>query len=256
MQIYEAIRKKEHGLMIGVHVAHQPVLISEYSDTFEMLVVEIKASGKEVRLITGYGPQENLDVKERMPFFSTLEEEIVSAFMSQKSIIIQMDANSKLGKDIVPNDIHEQTANGAALAGIIQRNALVVVNSLGPKVNGSITRRRVTVDNIEESIIDFVIISSDLVEDVSEMIIDEKKELAMAKIVKEKSSTVVKHSDHNVIITKFRLKLSKIHQEDEEVFNLKDRECQKKFKEETTNTTNCRKYLITVTPLKIKQRSS
>ena len=27
MVIYEAIRKKEHGLMLGVHVAHQPVLL-------------------------------------------------------------------------------------------------------------------------------------------------------------------------------------------------------------------------------------
>ena len=28
-QIYEAIRKKEHGSMLGVHVSHEPVLISE-----------------------------------------------------------------------------------------------------------------------------------------------------------------------------------------------------------------------------------
>ena len=75
MQIYEAIGKKEHGLMIGVHVAHQPVLMSEYSDTIEMLVVELKASSKEIRVINGYGPQENLDVRERMPFFLTLKEE-------------------------------------------------------------------------------------------------------------------------------------------------------------------------------------
>ena len=147
MVIYEAIRKKEHGLMTGVHMAHQPVLISEYSDIFEMIVVEIRASDKEIRVINGYGPQENLDVGDRMPFFSTLEEEIVSAQMSSKSIIIQMDANSKLGKDIVPQDNHEQTANGAALAGIIQRNALVVVNSLENKVSGAITRRRVTGEN-------------------------------------------------------------------------------------------------------------
>ena len=40
MHIFEAIRKKEHGLMIGVHVSNHPILISEYSDTFEMLVVD------------------------------------------------------------------------------------------------------------------------------------------------------------------------------------------------------------------------
>ena len=64
-------------------------------------------------------PRKNLDVREKMPFFLTLEEEIVSAQISNKFIIIQMDANSKLGKDIVPQDVQEQTSNGAALAGIV-----------------------------------------------------------------------------------------------------------------------------------------
>ena len=122
----------------------------------------------------------------------------------------------------MPKDVHEQTANGAALAGIIQRNALVVVNSLENKVTGLITRRRITVDSTEESIIDFVIISADLVEDVEELIIDEDKEYALSKIVKHKASTIVKHSDHNVMVTKFKLKLRKEYQKEEEVFNLKD----------------------------------
>ena len=102
-QIYESIRQKERGSVIGVHVSLQPVLISEYSDTFEMIVVEIKAS-KQIRVIVGYGPQENMPTVHRMPFFVTLEEEIVSAKMANKSIIIQMDANSKLGKEVIPND--------------------------------------------------------------------------------------------------------------------------------------------------------
>ena len=149
MQIYESIRKKEHGTMMGVHVSLKPMLISEYSDKFEMLVVEIKISNN----ITAYGPQENLSLEERMPFFATLEEEVVSANMSNKSIIIQMDANSKLGKEFLPQDSHEQTPNGAALAGVVKRNALVVLNSLIKGVNGLVTRRRVTVTNTEESII-------------------------------------------------------------------------------------------------------
>ena len=117
--------------MLCVHVSHQPVLISEYCDKFEMIVVEIKVSNQDIRTIAAYGPQENLDVDERMPFFATLEQEIVSANMSNKSIIVQMDANSKLRSSIVPKDGHNQTAT---LADIIARNALVVVNSLNQKV--------------------------------------------------------------------------------------------------------------------------
>ena len=101
------------------------------------------------------------------------------AKVANLSIILQLDANSKLGKDYIKNDPHSQTPNGAVLAGIIDRNALVVVNSLEDKVKGSITRRRVTETGIEESIIDFVIISDDLINDVQKMIIDEQKEIAL-----------------------------------------------------------------------------
>ena len=48
-----------------------------------------------------------------MPFFAKLEEEILSAKLGNKSVIIQMDANSKLGNTIVPNDPNQQTPNGA-----------------------------------------------------------------------------------------------------------------------------------------------
>jgi hypothetical protein len=236
MQIYEAIRKKEHGIMLGAHVSLKPVLISEYSDNFEMLVVEIKASNKSIRVITGYGPQENVSTEERMPFFATLEQEIVSAKLSNRSIVIQMDANSKMGTEMVPKDTHEQTPNGAALAGVINRNDLIVVNSLNTKVNGSTTRKRITVDGIEESIIDFVIVSLDLVKDVENLLIDEQKEYALSKIVKRKNSVQVLHSDHHVMIASFGLSWNNEVPQKEDLFNFKDKDSLKKFKYETTNT--------------------
>ena len=35
------------------------MLIEEYSDEFELIVVQVKIGEKEVRLMVGYGPQEN-----------------------------------------------------------------------------------------------------------------------------------------------------------------------------------------------------
>ena len=127
---------KEHGTMMGVHVDLHPVLISEYDTTFEMLVVQVKVKDKEIRVIPGYGPQENLSNKERMPFFTQLEEEIMSAKLANKAIIIQIDANSKLGNKIVPNDPKEQSQNGKVLAEIVERNALIVANSIPEKFQG------------------------------------------------------------------------------------------------------------------------
>ena len=75
-----------------------------------------------------------------------------------------MDSNSKLGRHFIPLDPHEQSANGKVLAGIIERNNLVVANGLNAKCVGAITRRRVTSKSTEESIIDHVIISFDIEE--------------------------------------------------------------------------------------------
>ena len=94
-----------------------------------------------------------------------------------------MDANRKLRKEILPGDHHVQTPNGAALSAIVNRHALIVVNSLTDRVTGVITRRRITDSGQEESIIDFLIVSNDLVDDVKSMVIDEKKEYALAVVM-------------------------------------------------------------------------
>ena len=80
-----------------------------------------------------------------MPFVATLEEDIMSAKMPGKSVIIQIDSNSKLGPDIIPNDPYRMSPNGKQLARIIENHALFVANSSN-KCTGLITRRRVTRD--------------------------------------------------------------------------------------------------------------
>ena len=58
--MFEAIRNKaKGGPDIGVITELNPFLIQEYSEEFELLVVEIKAGKREIRIISGYGPQEN-----------------------------------------------------------------------------------------------------------------------------------------------------------------------------------------------------
>ena len=127
-EIFESIRKKQKGgTLIGAHKSLQPILIEEYSEDFELIVIEVKIGEKDVRIITGYGPQENWKIEDRMPFFQKLEEEIVKAQSNLKPVFIQMDANSKLGPEMIAGDPHTQSENGKILAGIISRNALVVI---------------------------------------------------------------------------------------------------------------------------------
>ena len=176
--------------MIGIFSTLNPILIEEYDDTFELLVVEIRVAGKEIRIISGCGPQETWKESERMPFFLALEKEIVKAEMENKSVMIAMDANSKLGPDVVPGDPHPQSPNGVVLYDIIERHQLVVANSLVDKAEGVITRRRVTKDDKEESVIDFIIISKELKKYLQRLIIDEDRKFILKRIVNLKGGKV------------------------------------------------------------------
>lgn len=93
-----------------------------------------------------------------------------------------MDANSKLGRNYIPNDPHNQSQNGKILANIIKKHNLIVVNGL-PLCQGVITRRRETIDGIEESAINFVLMSSDLLNYIDSMIIDEDRKHVLTKIM-------------------------------------------------------------------------
>jgi hypothetical protein len=238
-EIFESIRKKvKGGTMIGAHKALEPFLINEYSDEFELLVVEIKIANREIRVMTGYGPQENWPESERIPFFLALEEEIVKAELAGKSILIELDANSKLGPQLIQEDLHTQSENGKLLAAIIERHGLVIGNSL-KQCTGLVTRKRVTKNGTEESIIDFVLMSDDLENEIESIIIDDKREHVLTRISKTKKGVSKVESDHNVILSYLNLSWNrKLKNNRQELFNLKNEDCQKKFKVATTSTNN------------------
>ena len=235
-EIFEAIRKKQGGgSIIGAHKALNPILISEYSEDFELIVIEIKIRNKEIRIMTGYGPQETWSEEERLPFFLALEQEIIKAELQGKSMFIEMDSNSKLGPQLIPNDPHGQSGNGKVLAAIINRHGLVVANGLVDKCEGVITRRRITKDSTEESIIDHVIITEDMENDMASLIIDEDRNYGLTNISKTKKGVKTSLSDHNPLISNFEIKwCRKTKSPRVEMFNLKDKTCQEKFKNMTS----------------------
>ena len=105
-----------------------------------------------------------------------------------------MDANSKLGSQYIEGDPHAQTLNGKLLAGILDRHAMVVVNGLDQKRVGIITRQRTTKDGVEKSVINFVIMSSDLIKHVDYVHIDDKRVHVLTKLLKSKNGKKLKLS--------------------------------------------------------------
>ena len=67
--------------------------------------------------------------------------------------------------------------------------------------------------------------------------IDEARKHVLNRIRKTKKGIVTKESDHNVIVTTFKNKFTiKTKKDKEEIYNLKNKENQIKFKQYTSNT--------------------
>ena len=97
--VFEAIRDtKCGGIMIVIKNYLNPKLVNEYNEGFELIIVHITTCYGKIRLICGYGPQENWIEEKRIPFFLALEKEIEKAKLVGEEVIIQMDANAKLGE--------------------------------------------------------------------------------------------------------------------------------------------------------------
>ena len=166
--------------MCAIREELYPKLIEEYNKNFELLVVEVEASNTSIRIITGCGPQENLDESKRRPFSLALETEIVKAEIAGKSITIEMDSNSKLGPEYFPNDTHQMSPNGRILSDIVKRHVLIVANG-SEKCNGLVTRQRNTTTRTDKSCIDLLIFSNDLKTDFRSLLIDEERKHVLTR---------------------------------------------------------------------------
>ena len=125
---FEYIRKHGGGggLITAVHNNLHPVQVSN-DDATEVLVVETKIDDMKVRLINGYGPQET-DEENSKAFMNRIDLEVKRSMLAGALVCLEMDANSKLGPDILKNDPKEESKNGKLLVKVIEENDLVVVN--------------------------------------------------------------------------------------------------------------------------------
>ena len=132
---------------------------------------------------------------------------------------------------MIQGDPHAQSGNGKILAGIIQRNALFVVNNSEEKCVGKLTRQRSTKKRKEASIIDFVIGCDDIYDMISQLTIDEKRDHVLTSFRKTKNGSKITESDHNSLITNIKaVWKKKLPKERIEIYNLKDKIGLNKFK--------------------------
>ena len=110
----------------------------------------MSVGGLDIRVINAYGPQEANSQNEKqlvMDFWQDLEKQVILAFEEKCLIIIQMDANAKLGSRLFAKDPHDMTENGLFLSEMVQRQNLHILNTDG-LCSGAITRHRKTTSGL------------------------------------------------------------------------------------------------------------
>ena len=220
------------GLLTAVNENLGSTLVS--STESEILVIQTKIDQTDLRIINAYGPQELDAEKENIfRFWQDLEKEVISAKDQNCGILIQMDANAKVGYEVIRNDPNQLSNNGRVLLELVERQQLSILNA-NELCEGVITRHRKTVIGEEKSVIDYVIVCDLLLRYLQQMLIDEDRKYVLTKYNRKHKS----ESDHNLMFAKFSLTyIREAVKTKQEIFNFKNREFQNSFFEVTDRTT-------------------
>ena len=221
------------GLALGVNKMLESTFINEGDDETEVMSVLVVVGDMPIRVIVGYGVQENATKEKKDKFWDFIDKEVSEAESLEQGIIIQMDGNLHAGNELIKDDPNPQNVNGKLFMQFLQRNpSLTVVNSLNI-CEGLITRQRKLETRTERAVLDFFIVNEKLRPFLKKMIIDEKREFCVSNFAQYKKNRRVIESDHNGLILEIDIQFSYKKLERKEMFNLKNKECQEAFKMET-----------------------
>ena len=93
------------GLLTAVDSCLDSTVVSDCNA--EILTVQIEINSRKLRIINGYSPQSDDTEDKRLSFWTDLDQEVVSALNEGCFLIIQMDANSKVGREVIPKNPQE-----------------------------------------------------------------------------------------------------------------------------------------------------
>ena len=142
------------------------------------------------------------------------------------AVVLQMDGNLHCGEEVIRGDPNVTNANGKLFRTFLNNNQSIALLNRSDKCEGKITRRRNKGKKVEEAILDFALVSEELLPFFEKMIIDEEKKFPLTSYLNRK----VTHSDHFTIIIDFDIKFKKQKPDRVEQFNLKDKEGQETFR--------------------------
>ena len=205
-QVFPAVRKRGSGGGLAVAVKHGlcSSLVIDYGENAEFITVRLCFGLESIRLILAYGPQEGDAKDEIEDSYENFQIQIDRSVLKGDSVLIVGDLNAKLGKTVIKNhDIHDMSANGKLLYDIINKYNLCVVNAL--RLCKGVFTRVNNKNSAEKSVLDYVIVSSNLSDNIQSLTIDEGKLSAPWRNLQRGKRL----TDHNAIIFELQCERSK-----------------------------------------------
>ena len=216
LEKYQVFQKNRNGwgggLLTAVDPSLNPMLISSRNEDAETLTVQMQLHDRQLRVINGYGPQNDDTPQNKLNFWMGLEEEIIAAKSESCMILIQMDANAKVGQQILSSDPNcDMDGNGKLLLEVINRQHLLLLN-VDRSCTGVITRERVTKTNTELAILDYMLVCEELYTFFETLMIDDQRKYTLTKYATTKGLKTKVISDYNPMFAKFSMKYEKSRQ--------------------------------------------
>ena len=103
------------GLLTAIDENLCPVLVFAGNEAAEILVVQAQVGKLKIRIFNCYGPQETSSKDDILHFWQEVEKQIILAKDEGCGIVMECDANAKLGCDIIMNDPNDMSSNGQIL---------------------------------------------------------------------------------------------------------------------------------------------
>ena len=231
-QVYYLSRQKSQGggVALGVNKNIESTLINEGEEGIEILSVKLQMGGKQVRIVTAYGPQENASIDKKNNFWKFLEKEMNDAEFEEEGLILQMDGNLHAGPNLIKHDPNKQNQNGKIFLEFLERNPqLTVVNTLNV-CEGLITRSRKVEEKNEKAVLDFFVVNEKILPFIKRMIVDENKNFGLINLAQIKKNKHWIESDHNALVLELALNAGKEKAERKEILNFRNRVSQDTFR--------------------------
>ena len=186
------------GILIAVKdiIKNIAIEVSRMDGGHEGLWMVLDNSVLKLRIGVIYMPQEGTKKGELKKAYDEIRKEIKNE--GNENTVLIGDFNAKIGRS---DRLEKKSASGKLLEEFVLQNNLVVINH-EPVCRGRWTR----VQGETHSEIDYVITTKQIVNCITEVVIDEEKEYSLFHYKEERYGKSCIYPDHNPIITKIKWK--------------------------------------------------